>query len=176
MDDELRWIDRADRPAVPPGLDQAIRFFETLSPQSLDALEHVYAPDARFRDPFNDLRGHAAITAVFEHMFAQLDNPRFIVCDAFGDAHQGFVTWEFRFGFRRGAPRGMQLIRGSTHFRFDPQGRVLLHRDYWDAAEELYAKLPVLGALMRWLRRKLQIPASGHGVAHPSPSHRKMTG
>ena len=29
------------------------------------------------------------------------------------------------------------------------------HRDYWDAAEELYEKLPVLGALMRLLRRKL---------------------
>ncbi|MGO1254794.1 MAG: nuclear transport factor 2 family protein, partial [Alcaligenes aquatilis] len=28
-------------------------------------------------------------------------------------------------------------------------------RDYWDAAEELYAKLPLLGLLMRWLRRKV---------------------
>lgn len=29
-----------------------------------------------------------------------------------------------------------------------------MHRDYWDAAEELYEKLPVLGDLMRWLRRQ----------------------
>jgi steroid delta-isomerase len=28
-----------------------------------------------------------------------------------------------------------------------------VHRDYWDAAEELYEKLPVLGALMRWLKQ-----------------------
>ena len=27
-----------------------------------------------------------------------------------------------------------------------------MHRDYWDAAEELYEKLPLLGALMRWLK------------------------
>ena len=33
-------------------------------------------------------------------------------------------------------------------------GRIRLHRDYWDAAEELYEKLPVLGHLMRWLRRR----------------------
>jgi hypothetical protein len=36
----------------------------------------------------------------------------------------------------------------------DPQGLIVLHRDYWDAAEELYEKLPVVGALMRWLRRR----------------------
>jgi hypothetical protein len=36
----------------------------------------------------------------------------------------------------------------------DAQGLIVLHRDYWDAAEELYEKLPVVGALMRWLRRR----------------------
>jgi hypothetical protein len=29
----------------------------------------------------------------------------------------------------------------------------MLPGDYWDAAEELYEKLPVLGGLMRWLKR-----------------------
>jgi steroid delta-isomerase len=28
-----------------------------------------------------------------------------------------------------------------------------MHRDYWDAAEELYEKLPA-GRLMRWLKRR----------------------
>jgi steroid Delta-isomerase len=31
---------------------------------------------------------------------------------------------------------------------------VVFHRDYWDAAEELYEKLPVIGALMRWLKKR----------------------
>jgi len=30
----------------------------------------------------------------------------------------------------------------------------VFHRDYWDAAEELYEKLPVIGALMRWLKKR----------------------
>jgi hypothetical protein len=32
--------------------------------------------------------------------------------------------------------------------------RVAVHRDYWDAAEELYEKLPVVGSLMRWLKKR----------------------
>ena len=38
------------------------------------------------------------------------------------------------------------------------RGKVVYHRDYWDTAEELYAKLPLLGGLMRFLRRRLQAP------------------
>ena len=28
------------------------------------------------------------------------------------------------------------------------------YRDYWDVAEEMYEKIPGLGALMRWLKKR----------------------
>jgi hypothetical protein len=30
------------------------------------------------------------------------------------------------------------------------------HRDYWDVAEELYEKVPVLGGLLRTIKRRLR--------------------
>jgi hypothetical protein len=45
-------------------------------------------------------------------------------------------------------------VRGATHLVFNDQGLATLHRDYWDAAEELYEKLPVVGGLMRWLKAR----------------------
>jgi len=45
---------------------------------------------------------------------------------------------------------------GASHLLLDADGRITSHRDYWDAAEELYEKLPVLGALMRILKRRAQ--------------------
>jgi hypothetical protein len=42
-----------------------------------------------------------------------------------------------------------------SHLKFAADGRVVYHRDYWDAAEELYMKLPAIGTLMRGLRRML---------------------
>ena len=38
--------------------------------------------------------------------------------------------------------------------KFAADGRINFHRDYWDAAEELYEKLPLVGSLMRWLKRQ----------------------
>ena len=67
---------------------------------------------------------------------------------------QCFLTWEFRFRFRSYRPAQPQVILGASHLVFSTKGLVTLHRDYWDAAEELYEKLPVLGGAMRWLKRR----------------------
>jgi hypothetical protein len=57
----------------------------------------------------------------------------------------------FRSRFMRG--EGEQTIHGVSHIRFDASGKVNYHRDYWDTGEELYAKVPVLGWLIRRLKR-----------------------
>jgi ketosteroid isomerase-like protein len=135
-------------------MPRLVHFFEHLAPADLPQLATLYAADARFKDPFNEVQGVAAITAVFEHMFRTLDTPRFVVTGQVVQGRQALLTWDFLFNFK-GELR-TQTVRGATHLQFDAAGRVSLHRDYWDAAEELYEKLPVLGGLMRWVKRRLQ--------------------
>jgi steroid Delta-isomerase len=129
-------------------------WYEGLSPSSVAQLPDFYAPDASFKDPFNEVRGLPAIARVFEHMYVALHEPRFVVTGQVVQGDQAFLLWDFRFRFKQWDARTEQVVRGTTHLRFDAQGRVVLHRDYWDAAEELYEKLPVVGGLMRWLKRR----------------------
>jgi ketosteroid isomerase-like protein len=74
------------------------------------------------------------------------------------EGHQCFLTWDFLFATGSGANRSEFTVRGATHLVYAQQAdghwRIVVHRDYWDVAEELYEKLPVLGALMRWLKRR----------------------
>jgi hypothetical protein len=70
------------------------------------------------------------------------------------DGPQAFLTWEFRFRFKRFDTTTLQAVRGASHVVFNEQGLVTLHRDYWDAAEELYEKLPLVGGVMRWLKKR----------------------
>lgn len=132
---------------------RVVAMFESITPADVSRMAEFYAPDARFKDPFNEVQGVPAIERVFAHMFVALDAPRFVVRDIVVDGDQCFLTWDFLFRFRRFS-RDEQVVRGGSHLRFDAQGRVALHRDYWDAAEELYEKLPLVGALMRWLKKR----------------------
>ncbi len=135
-------------------VEQLVRFFERLTPADLAYLGEYYAPDAHFKDPFNEVQGITAIRAVFEHMFVNLEEPRFVVKECVHQGRHCFLTWDFVFRFQRFHPQTVQTIRGATHFEFDHRGLVNRHRDYWDAAEELYEKLPVVGGLMRWLKQR----------------------
>ena len=140
--------------ATPDPVARLVAYFEGLSPQSMAQLGQHYAAQARFKDPFNDVTGLPEIAHIFEHMFVALIGPRFVVTQQVRQGAQCFLTWEFRFQFRAYHKGEEQVILGASHLVFDAQGLVTLHRDYWDAAEELYEKLPLVGSLMRWLKRR----------------------
>lgn len=130
-----------------------IDFYENLDETSLDRLGEFYAANAEFKDPFNEVRGVAAIRRIFDHMFQQVARPRFVVSETVADGGGAVLVWCFHFRFRDEGDE--QRIRGVSHLKFNADGRVCFHRDYWDAAEELYMKLPGLGLLMRALRGAL---------------------
>ena len=133
----------------------AIEFFESLTAADVAAMGRLYTDDARFKDPFNEVRGLAPVQRIFAHMFTTLDAPRFVVLTALVEGDQGFLTWDFLFRMKGQALE--RRIHGSSHLRFAPDGRIADHRDYWDAAEEFYEKLPLLGSLLRWIKRRLTV-------------------
>jgi hypothetical protein len=136
-----------------PRVARIVEAFEALTPADLPRLGEFYAHDADFKDPFNEVRGVPAIQQVFEHMYVALDAPRFVVHDVVAQGDQCVLTWDFVFRFRR-FNRELQTVRGASHLKLDARGLITLHRDYWDAAEELYEKLPGVSVLMRWLKRR----------------------
>ena len=129
-------------------------YFEKLTPDGVAQLPDLYDGQARFKDPFNEVQGLAEIERIFRHMYVALDGPHFVITGQLVDGAQAFLTWEFRFRFKRFDTQTLQVVRGGSHIVFNEQGLVTLHRDYWDAAEELYEKLPVVGGVMRWLKKR----------------------
>ena len=136
-----------------PRAARVVALFEALRLDDVARLGAYYSAQARFKDPFNEVQGVADIQRVFEHMFEALDEPRFVVHEIVVQGDRCFLVWDFQFGFKR-FRRGVQTVRGGSLLRFNAQGLIVEHRDFWDAAEELYEKLPFVGALMRWLKKR----------------------
>jgi hypothetical protein len=133
-------------------LDALLDWYATLAPATLSRLPEFYGANARFKDPFNEVQGVAAIARIFSHMFETTDDPRFVIVERIAQGTQGFATWRFEFGLK-----GQQYtVLGASHLVFDAHGLVLEHRDYWDAAEELWQKLPLIGPPVRWLRGRFR--------------------
>lgn len=128
-----------------------IDYFASLDEAALERLGEYFSSGARFVDPFNDARGHAAIRRVFKHMFTHCEAPRFTVEERVGDANPVYLRWRMEYG-HAGARRSLE---GVSRVVFDSDGRALEHIDYWDPARQLYETLPLIGPLARALRRRL---------------------
>ncbi|NMQ04123.1 nuclear transport factor 2 family protein [Candidatus Accumulibacter contiguus] len=142
-------------PEAEVNVDELVCFYHELSLESVARLPEFYSRDAWFKDPFNEVRGVAALQRIFEHMFRQVAEPRFVITEQVVAENGAMLVWEFFYRVRLWGKGEVQVMRGVSHLQFDDQGKVCYHRDYWDTGEELYMKLPVLGTLMRGLRRAL---------------------
>jgi steroid Delta-isomerase len=140
--------------ATNPRIQRITHFFETLTPQVVTQMGELYTDDVYFKDPFNEVRGLAQVQGIFSHMYVALSEPHFVVTNTITQGDQCFIVWDFKFRFKRFDTVTLQTVRGCSHLKLAPDGRIFFHRDYWDAAEELYEKLPYVGALMRFLKKR----------------------
>ena len=142
-------------PIDPAWLDRYARAFEVMTEASLADLPALLAPDVRFVDPFNDVRGADRYVAIFRHMYEVCGDPAFVVLDKAIGQRAAYLKWSFK-GRMKGKPTTFEII-GMSEVTFDAEGRVTAHIDHWDAAGQLYERVPVLGAVLRMLRRRLQV-------------------
>lgn len=126
-------------------------WFARLSPESLADIGRAYAANASFSDPFQRIEGRDAIAQLYTRMFEKLQAPRFTIIETVCEGNRAFVTWDFSFSLFGRA----RLIHGGSLLQLDEAGLIAEHRDYWDAAGGIYEALPLLGTLLRWLKRRM---------------------
>ena len=131
-------------------LDAYIVFYEQMTREDLARLPAFFAKQAHFKDPFNDVVGVERINTIFHHMFDTLASPKFIIEEAVPSGDVAYIKWQFTAELKA---KPLKLV-GVSRVVFDSDGLVTEHIDYWDASEQFYMKLPVIGSLLRFIRRQ----------------------
>lgn len=130
-------------------------FYESLSPETLPRLRDLVTPDVRFRDPFSEVRGIDAMLRIFAAMYEDCTDVRFIITGSVRQEQKAFLTWRFYFKPRRLNADEPWEVDGVTELHFTQDGRVAVHLDHWDSGSQFYGRLPLLGPVIRFLRRRL---------------------
>lgn len=138
-------------------LDALSDYFDRLTADNLNELDRYYEANAWFKDPFHEVTGVRHIHVILDHTFRKLPDARFRVTGRFpGASDSAVILWALDFTMP--VTQAPTTIVGATHLTFNADGKVTRHRDYWDAAEELYGRLPGLKWLMRALARQAAAP------------------
>ena len=128
-------------------------WFETLTPETLAELSEYYRDDIYFKDPFNEFKGIGKLNLIFTHMFEKLKEPHFVFIDIVEGEDSAYLTWDFHFKINN----KVYKIHGSSLIKWNNDGKVFYHRDYWDVGEEVLMKIPILKSFYQILYNKLNI-------------------
>jgi len=137
-------------------LDRLAEYFASMTPASVrEHTARIYAPDAVLYDNLAVVTGVAAIEEYFVKATTEADGLKVEFRQISNSGYDYYIRWEMAIESEALSPDAPIVSYGVTHFRFDDNGRVLLHRDFWDASTGLYEYLPWVGALLERLRAAL---------------------
>jgi hypothetical protein len=117
--------------------------------------ERVYAPGAFLNDTLKTLHGAPAIRDYFVKTAQGLDSMTVVFDDVAVAGGNYYFRWTMETRMKNLAVGKTVRTIGVTLVRFDPQGRVLLHQDFWDSAQGVWEHVPVMGSVLRWIRAKI---------------------
>lgn len=129
------------------------REYQRLSADNLDVLREIYAPNIHFQDPGHQLNGINALVSYFEHLFSNVTHCRFEIEQVMEQESEALVRWQMRFAHPKLNGGHTICVPGMSHLRFSEQ--IDFHRDYFDLGAMLYEHIPIMGTLVKTLKRRL---------------------
>jgi hypothetical protein len=143
------------QPVSEARLDAFVRFFSHAADpgEPVTAIE-LYAPQLYFSDTLLTSERYDAVLTHLDRMRQAAGELTVTVLDRQIDGADVYLVWRMHARFTPVRKPVVSDTVGVTHLRFDDQGRIVLHQDFWDSAEGFYRHLPVMGALVRNIGRR----------------------
>ena len=126
-------------------------FLEGLTAEKLHLFTEYVAPDVRFKDPFHDISGLAQMQGIFKKLFDKVKGIKFKIINHAITGRVVYFQWQLN-GIVYGIP---WTVEGMTSITFNEEEKVTQHIEYWDAATQIYERIPVIGEILGFFRRRI---------------------
>ncbi len=134
-------------------------FEKAFNQQDVGALVGCFTDGASYRDNFyGEHRGHQALRAMFERMFHEGRDYRWVMDTVVESGNRATAEWTFGYVVSDAVPRsaGRKIgFRGMSLFELE-RGRIAVYREYFDVGQALLQLGFAPEALTKVLRRKLE--------------------
>lgn len=141
-------------PANPEPLNRFIEVYGSLTADTVDRLDEVYSEAIEFIDPLHQISGLSDLKQYMKLMYANVSNYSIDIRSSIAEGNEAFLTWEMRFRHPKLRAGAMIEFEGSSHLRFDD--KITFHRDYYDAGQMLYEHIPLIGTVIRSIKKRVQ--------------------
>lgn len=130
-------------------------FSDFKAPDFASRVRDVYAEDVWFNDTLKTVEGIDALEEYLLESAAAVESTTVEFEDLVAGDGDYYLRWSMRIRFKK-LKRGQTTSSiGMTHLRFDRDGKVILHQDFWDSAAGLFEHVPAVGWMIRRIKGRL---------------------
>ena len=145
-------------PGEKAALDRFTKFLQGIGDVKFvrDQTLQVYAADAYLDDTLVVHRGASEIEAYFVKTSETMKSYQVTIDDVAKSGDDYYVRWTMVFSaplLSGGAP--VHSI-GISQIRFNREGKVAVHQDFWDSGKNMYGHLPFVGGAVGIVRKRLE--------------------
>lgn len=111
----------------------------------------IYSQEAYLNDRIHGIKGRDSIKSYFDKTFDKVYAAEFDFQDRYQGSHDVVLRWVMALTINEGEePR---KFMGMSQLRFDHEGQVIYHVDYWDFSEFL-SDFWGIGSIMKMIKSK----------------------
>ncbi|MBN4081570.1 nuclear transport factor 2 family protein [bacterium AH-315-C07] len=126
-------------------------YFTELNLDDISVLNEIYSDKILFVDPIHEINGIENLKAYFNKLNKNLIQGSFLFTDESIIDNKAYLSWELKLNLKK--PNKSVKASGISILTFEE--KIIKHRDYFDAGELFYENVPVLGGIIRFLKKKI---------------------
>jgi hypothetical protein len=139
-------------------VDKVKYIFKNLNKDNLQLIEEFYDKDVKFIDPIGEIIGSQKIKKYYENMYKNVKVIRFEFSETLEENQTVVAFWSMYLETEKlNSGKGF-TIEGNSIIRFNPEGKAVYHRDYFDLGAFIYERIPVLGFVIEKIKKNLEAP------------------
>lgn len=139
-------------------VNELFTLYSQRGPFTLNDLRKVYANTVIFEDPLHRHEGIQSLLDYLNNLYSnvqecQFDRKGIWICEESKAPQQVFVQWNMHL--RHPSLNSGKAFSVEGLSRLHCADRIYYHRDFFDAGALLYEKIPLFGAVNRWIKRQV---------------------
>ena len=134
-------------------IDKFCRIYESLDKHNLNQLGLIYSDDINFIDALHNLQGLDQLSDYFVHLYANVLFCHFSIEEVIQGEEQACIVWTMAYAHPKINKANSVVVNGCSHLKFNE--KIYYHRDFLDMGQMLYEHLPLLGGVIRTVKKRV---------------------
>lgn len=137
-------------------IEKFTAFYSNLESMQINELKTIYSSNVTFIDPIAHHCGLSAVEFYFSRLLRNAKRCEFDITDVNDTGNDViFVEWQMRYSTKGAQKNKVITVDGITHLKVE-DNFIVYQRDYYDLGEMVYENIPILGRLVKRIKKSLK--------------------